>query len=601
MVENSRSKVWQDSLIAVEIFVGTFLLFWFAPIRQITDSNYSMLLSESLIHHRSFALDAYAIPRLKPTWHDNTFKNGEMYQLELVGPHLYYYLPPGSSILSIPYVTWMNTFGVSAANSDNTYNPKGEARIQRGLASLLMAGLACVFFFQARLFLSTSWSALIALGSTFGTQVFSTASRALWSDTWGILLLAVCLYLLVADAYGKRKLNSYLLATLLAWTYFVRPTNAISIAVVAIYLLLQRREKFLSFVVTGCSWLILFVAYSIYHFRQLLPNYFQPGRLNYNSFWTAFAGNLISPSRGLLIFVPVLLVLAYLIIRHGRLIFKNSLAVAALPVILIHMLTVAGFTPWNGGFCYGPRYSTGLVPWFALLGVYGLGAHLDAAKKKFSGTIPVGSLLLAVSIVINARGATSYETWMWNAWPDNVDKVPQKIWDWRRPQFLAGLVAPPVPEPLQVLSGKVEFGTAEADSFAWYGWSWGEKDFRWSDGKEAAIVFSVVEPRDSTLSIRLGGFVGNGKPLVQKVKILLNGAQLADLEVNEEPARDYIYRVERKLLRNQNKLVFKLPDAQSPDSLGISSDQRRLAVRVEWISLTASWLSLSADYTDYAD
>jgi len=587
MVENLRSKLRQDSLITVEIFVGTFLLFWFAPIRQITDSNYSMLLSESLIHHRSFALDAYAIPRLKPKWHDNTFKNGDMYQLELVGPHLYYYLPPGSSILSIPYVTWMNTFGVSAANSDNTYNPEGEARIQRGLASLLMAGLACVFFFHARLFLSTSWSALIALGSTFGTQVFSTASRALWSDTWGILLLGICLYLLVADAYGKRKLNPYLLATLLSWTYFVRPTNAISIAVVVIYLLLQRREKFLSFVVTGCCWLILFVAYSICHFRQILPNYFQPGRLNFGSFWTAFAGNLISPSRGLLIFVPVLLVLAYFISKHWRSIFKNSLATAAMPVIIIHLLIVSGFTPWNGGFCYGPRYSTGLVPWFALLGVYGLRAHLDAAKMKFSRPVAIGSLLLAVSIVINARGASSYETWMWNAWPDNVDLVPQKIWDWRRPQFLAGLIAPPVPEPLQVLSGQVAFGTKAADSFAWYGWSWGEKDFRWSDGREAAIVFAVPEPLDSILSIRLGGFVGNGKPLVQNVKIVLNGTQLDDLAVNEEPAREYTYRVERHLLRDENQLIFKLSDARSPESLGISSDQRRLAIRVEWISLTS--------------
>lgn len=588
MVNDPRSKRWQDSLIPVEIFVGTFLLFWFAPIRQITDSNYSMLLSESLTHHRSFVLDAYAIPRLKPTWHDNTFKNGEMYQLELIGPHLYYYLPPGSSLLSIPYVTWMNAFGVSAARSDKTYNPEGEARIQRGLASLLMAGLACVFFFHARLFFSISWAALIALGSTFGTQVFSTASRALWSDTWGILLLGICLYLLVADAYGKRKLNPYLLATLLSWTYFVRPTNAISIAVIAIYLLLQRREKFLSFVITGCCWLIVFVAYSIYHFRQILPNYFQPGRLNFGSFWTAFAGNLISPSRGLLIFVPVLLVLAYLSIRHWRSIFENPLAVAALPVILIHLLTVAGFTPWNGGFCYGPRYSTGLVPWFALLGVFGLRAHLDAAKRKLSGPVVFGSLLLAVSIMINARGATSYETWMWNAWPDNVDIVPQKIWDWRRPQFLAGLITPPLPEPLPVLSGQVVLGTAEADSFVWYGWSWGEKDFRWSDGKEAAIVFSVAEPRESTLSIRLGGFVGKGKPVVQNVKILLNGMLLDDLTVNEEPARDYTYRVERNLLKNQNELIFHLPDARSPESLGISSDRRRLAVRVEWISLTAS-------------
>src|SRR5438132_1747144 len=113
----------QDWLAGGSIFVFTLLVFWFSPVHQLTDSNYSMLLSESLLRHRSFALDNYNIPRLTPRYHDNTFKNGEMYQLELVDPHLYYYFPPGSSVLSLPYVALMNAFGVSAAKPDGTYNP----------------------------------------------------------------------------------------------------------------------------------------------------------------------------------------------------------------------------------------------------------------------------------------------------------------------------------------------------------------------------------------------------------------------------------------------------------------------------------------------
>ena len=44
------------------------------------------------------------------------------YQLELVNGRLYYHLPPGTSILSIPFVAVMNAFGVSAANPDRTHN-----------------------------------------------------------------------------------------------------------------------------------------------------------------------------------------------------------------------------------------------------------------------------------------------------------------------------------------------------------------------------------------------------------------------------------------------------------------------------------------------
>jgi hypothetical protein len=575
-----------DSLLAVSLFVLTFVVFWFSPIRQVTDSNYSMLLSESLLHHRSFRLDAYAIPRLTPRWHDNNFKNGEMYQIELIGPHLYYYLPPGSSVLSLPYVAWMNAFGVSASNPDGSYSPEGETRIETGLSTLLMAILASILFFTARLILPVTWSIAVAVGATFGTQIWSTASRALWSDTWAIFLLGVSLYLLLSDAVGRRRMSVILLATLLAWSYFVRPTNAISVVAISVYIFLARREYFGKFVLTGLMWLALFVVYSWTQFHQLLPNYFRPGRLSLGSFGTAFAGNLISPSRGLFIFVPVLLFVVYLLIRYRKTLPHRGLILVALPVIVVHLIVIAGFTPWNGGFCYGPRYTTGLVPWFVLLAILSVRGLLSTQHSVTPRvTIASGALLIALSIFMNARGATSYETWMWNVWPDNVDLVPQKIWDWRRPQFLAGLVAPPLPDPLPLMRGQIQFGTPQADVFAWYGWSQGEQRFRWSDGYEAAIAFGFEDPRDASLIIRLGPYVLKDKLEQQHVGITLNGSLLRKLTLTDEPAREYVFPIDRTLLGVQNKLVFSLPDAVSPKSLGASTDQRRLAIRIESIEL----------------
>src|SRR5213080_4733847 len=158
----SISTSQKDYLLALSIFALALLVFWFSPVHQITDSNYSMLLSEGLIKHHSFALDNYKIPRFSPRYHDNTYKNGDMYQLELVGPHLYYYFPPGSSVLSLPFVAIMNASGISAANPDGSYNPAGEETIETTLAAILMAALASIFFFTARLALPLSWSALVA-------------------------------------------------------------------------------------------------------------------------------------------------------------------------------------------------------------------------------------------------------------------------------------------------------------------------------------------------------------------------------------------------------------------------------------------------------
>src|SRR6266568_2190492 len=210
----SISTSQKDYLFALSIFAVALLVFWFSPVHQITDSNYSMLLSESLIKHHSFALDNYKIPRFSPRYHDNTYKNGEMYQLELVGPHLYYYFPPGSSVLSLPHVAVMNVTGISAANSDGTYSPDGEGIIETTLAAILIA-------------------------------------------------------------------------TLLAWSYFVRPTNVISIAAITTWVFWFHRSTFVKYAVAGALWFTVFVGYSWYNFHQVLTKYFLMNSLRFGYFAAA--------------------------------------------------------------------------------------------------------------------------------------------------------------------------------------------------------------------------------------------------------------------------------------------------------------------------
>src|SRR5262249_3770000 len=144
--------------------------------------------------------------------------------------------------LSIPYFAAGRLFGMVVTNPDGSYSEAKEIRAEAGLAALLMAILVVVQYWTARLILPTSWSLAVALSMALGTQVWSTASRAMWSDTWGILLLGLALYLLLADEVGKRKLNSVLFATLVSWLYFVRPTNSVHIAAITIYIFLFHRE-----------------------------------------------------------------------------------------------------------------------------------------------------------------------------------------------------------------------------------------------------------------------------------------------------------------------------------------------------------------------
>jgi len=432
----------KEIITALIIFCFTCGVFLISRIHQFADSNYSMLLSESLLHHRSFDLDDYVIPRLEPTQQTGYVSNGSTYQLELVNGHVYYFFPPGSSILSVPYVAAVNVLGISAANPDGTYNPSGEAKIEAGLAALLMSGLAVLFFFTTRLLLPLRWSVVLALGGALGTQVWSTASRALWSDTWGIFLLGFVVWMLLAHETGKHRLRPVLLATVLSWTYFVRPTFCLPIIAITIYLSVYYRRLLLSYAVTGALWLAAFVFYSWQHFGHLLPSYYRAGRLSFETLWLALAANLVSPARGLLVFVPALLFVLYLLIRNAKWLAAPRLAVLALSVVIVHLMVVSSFPHWWAGHAFGPRYSTGLVPWFMLLGILGVAGWLKRTDESGASWITrveaaAGITLLMCSVTINALGATAHRTWLWNIRPENVDDHPERVWDWRNPQFLA--------------------------------------------------------------------------------------------------------------------------------------------------------------------
>jgi hypothetical protein len=434
-----------ESLTGPLIFVLTLIVFLLSPVRQVTDSRYSMLLTQSLLDRGSFRLDHYALPRHEPEWDKTFFKHGD-YRLEASRGHVYYYLPPGSSVLSAPFVALLNAFGISAVGGDNAYDHRGEVRIETLLAAFLMAALSCLFFYTARLMLPTLWSALVALGGALGTQVYSTASRALWSHTWGILLLGIVVFLLLRREVRQRGFSPVLLASLLSWLYFIRPTFAVSILAVSVYIFLFQRRLFPRYAVTGALWLAAFVLYSWTQFGQLLPSYYLVSRLEPDYFSEALAANLISPSRGLLIYVPVLLFVAFLLVRHRVQLVHRRLVRLALVVIAADALVVSAFPQWWAGHCFGPRFMTGSVPWFVLLGTLGLRASLTWRIQREANSLAgwraqsaFGVALLTLSIFINANGAIRQATWEWNEGPPlNVDLYPERVWDWRQPQFLAG-------------------------------------------------------------------------------------------------------------------------------------------------------------------
>lgn len=584
----------RDILGAAILFVLALIIFLRTPVHDVTDSAYSMMASESLLRHHTFTLDQYAIPRNPPKYWVDYVSDGNLYTIEMADGHYYYFFPPGSVVLSAPFVAVFNVFGVSAVNSDGTYSPEGEATIEFVLAALLMAGLTVVFFYTSRLALSLSWSIVIALGGALGTQIFSTASRVLWTDTWGTLLLGIVLWMILRREFRKGELNSVLLATLLAWLYFVRPTFSVHIIAITIYIFFCQRKYFVRYALTGAVWLLLFVWYSWHNFHQLLPSYYRASRLYFGVFWTALAANLVSPGRGLLVYVPALFFVGYLLVRYWRQLAYPRIVVMALAVTVVHLAVMSCFGHWWGGYSYGPRFSTGLVPWFVVITILGIQARGLSIKKQAVAVTPfgrrlelsVGTVLLLASIAINWFGAADRNTSLWNVRPQNIDLHPERNWDWRQPQFLAGFLQPPFPDFVPQLREQIDVAKPESDPFFWYGWSPAEPQFRWNDGFEATIIFAVSNSRNTQLTFKASAFVVAGRAR-QRVTVKLNGTVVGKFEITDDRDHEYMFELPATIIHSQNVLSFTLPDATSPKRLGLSNDPRTLGLAVYWLKFTA--------------
>ncbi len=416
------------------------------------DSQFSFLVSESILWHHTPALNGFVIRGLDPAklpTHLTPAVWRPFYQLVRINGKILYTYPPGSSILSLPFVAALNLCGLRAADRDGNFDEQHEAQMQRIVASLLTAGLVYIFMASAGLLLRFPASLAIALVAAFGTPIWSSASRTMWSHTWEISLGGCTVLMLLRAAEKRARPSPVLLGTLMSWAYFVRPTGAIAIFGVTIYMMLEHRNDLVVYAATGLVWLGSFMVYCWSTFGRLLPDYYRQGSsLHAANFGAGLAGVLISPSRGLFIYVPIAIVPIYMLIRYWRDLPHRPLAAMGAAIIVTNVLVVASWLSWWGGWSIGPRLLTDTIPWFVLIAIlswkgrenYYLRAPSGTAPRTVDRMFPAIALLLAVfSVAINGWGATSQQPLLWNKRVD-VDAHPGCLWDWRSPQFLAGLI-----------------------------------------------------------------------------------------------------------------------------------------------------------------
>jgi hypothetical protein len=430
-----RWRRW-DRVTAALVFLVCFHAYFRAPVQQILDSRHISLVSHSLLKSGSLALPSNFVPAQRAD---------RIYTLHREGDTVYHFFSSAPAVLNVPFVAAYGLAGIRPMTPAGEFLGHNELRILRLTAAVVAAVLCAVLFLTARVWLPASHALASTFVFAFGTQILSSVSRPFWSHGWACLLLALAILLLVSPRWKSRPGTYVLISTLLCWAYFCRPTMSLAVVGVTLWLLAVRRRLLPPFLITGALWATAFLLHSRETYGTWLPPYFlsshlESGRLAggllVSSYPTGLLGTLLSPGRGLFVYVPLCVLVLWVLFRRWSWIPDKALAVTALGICFAHWQLVSLFRNWWGGQSFGPRLMSDVIPWLFVLAVLGVAAvRRAAAAGEFLWT-PVKrvavTLIVAASIFINTRGAVSSEA-----------QRGAGIWNWRYPSFMAGILSRP--------------------------------------------------------------------------------------------------------------------------------------------------------------
>lgn len=418
-------------------FIIPLIIYLLATVVQFSDSSYTLLLTQSIIDHASLDLSRYGIkltPSINPF--GSEFKY-QPYHFERYGDHVYYIYPIGNSLLAIPFVKLFNLFGISAVTSSGAYDSFSEVKMQKLIAAFLAAITVWMIFLVAKKYLNWIGTVAISLGAAFGTAIFSTAACGLWGHTWSIVIGATVLLMLVKLDHGE-VVDETVIGSLLAWSYFVRPTNALMILVCTIYLLTSGKVRPTRLILTGAFWLSCFFCYSWYTYGNLLPTYYRMSYFELRGFFSGLAGITISPARGLLVYSPVFLITLYLSVSQFRQLFRHRLFMVSATIVAANIAIISCFKYWWGGSCYGPRYLTDITPWLAYMTIMSVRQFLIMNGQHARKVLAILSIALIGISIFNTFPGAFYGKYF--NWYDDVVQIDrfhtELLWDWQRAPFL---------------------------------------------------------------------------------------------------------------------------------------------------------------------
>ena len=399
------------------------------------DSMWTIPTSMSILTEGNADLDEYR-PLIERT-------DEGSYLIQKIDGHLYANYPPAIALLAAPVVFVAEQFARFAYSVDlAVYMQNTVPQMLELLIASLFAALTVLLLFRiARVFLDMLPALAVTFVFAFGTAAWSVASLALWRNGISMFILTVALYLIVLARNRPRLIQFVSLP--LAFSFTVRGTNGLSIALITLYVLLQYRSYFWRYLLWSLPVAVPFALYNFSIYQAPVSPYYsvyQPFSASHPNLLEGLLGNLISPSRGLLVFSPILVLsVAGVAVKLKQHTF-DKLDAALAAIIVLHWLVISDVSLWWGGWAFGPRFFADVLPYFFYLMIPAVArlAHLKGLRKW--ALVTAVAVLAGFSCFVHYRGANAAAVMSeWHTWPVDLGNSSARLWDWRDPQFLRGL------------------------------------------------------------------------------------------------------------------------------------------------------------------
>ena len=422
-------KQSQTIFFSLLVFIITFVGYVACrPDGQVdADPKWSIQLAISVIREGNLNLDEYRdyfMPR--------------DYTIEGIAGHKYSVYPIGTPLIAVPFVFIVNLVKPNFFSGIQYVYPQAQVFI----ASFIVALTAVLIFLIARLFLTIGQSLLLVFIFSFCTSTWSTASRALWQHGPSMLCLTLALYLIL-----RSKSKPWLIQFVslpLAFSYVIRPTNALAIILITLFVFLYYRKYFVKYLLWSFLISIPFFLINYKTYGAFFPTYYQGQFTFHFPTLESLAGPLISPSRGLFIYTPIIMFSFWGFYMKIRKFNRNSaesmLDIFLAVIILAHCLLISSWPIWWGGWSVGPRMLSDMIPFMIYFMIPVIPLVTNPSKSILAVRV-IFFTLLVFSFLIQFRGATSPAMFDWNRIPTGLDQDLSRIWDWNDPPFLRGIIS----------------------------------------------------------------------------------------------------------------------------------------------------------------